>query len=251
MLSAFRHMPAVNMDALESLLLRVSEMVCELPMLMEMDINPLIVDEHGALAADARVIVAFRTPSADRYAHMAIYPYPSHLVSSWQLSDGSNIVIRPIRPEDAELEQAFVRELSEESRYFRFMNSIQELSPAMLVRFTQIDYSREIALLAVKETHGHKVDQKELEVGVARYATNPDGESCEFAIVIADNMHGKGLGSKLMTVLMDAARERGLKIMQGEVLSQNNHMLKLMKNLGFTIETSKEDDSIKSVYKLL
>ena len=251
MLGAFRHMPAVNMDALESLLLRVSEMVCELPMLMEMDINPLIVDEHGALAADARVIVAFRTPSADRYAHMAIYPYPSHLVSNWQLSDGSNIVIRPIRPEDAELEQAFVHELSEESRYFRFMNSIQELSPAMLVRFTQIDYSREIALLAVKETHGHKTDQKELEVGVARYATNPDGESCEFAIVIADNMHGKGLGSKLMTVLMDAARERGLKVMQGEVLSQNNHMLKLMKNLGFTIETSKEDDSIKSVYKLL
>ena len=251
MLGEFRHMPAVNMEALESLLLRVSEMVCELPMLMEMDINPLIVDEHGALAADARVIVAFRTPSADRYAHMAIYPYPSHLVSNWQLSDGSNIVIRPIRPEDAELEQAFVRELSEESRYFRFMNSIQELSPAMLVRFTQIDYSREIALLAVKETHGHKTDQKELEVGVARYATNPDGESCEFAIVIADNMHGKGLGSKLMTVLMDAARERGLKVMQGEVLSQNSHMLKLMKNLGFTIETSKEDDSIKSVYKLL
>lgn len=251
MLGAFRHMPPVNMDALESLLLRVSEMVCELPMLMEMDINPLIVDEHGALAADARVIVAFRTPSADRYAHMAIYPYPSHLVSNWQLSDGSNIVIRPIRPEDAEIEQTFVRELSEESRYFRFMNSVQELSPAMLVRFTQIDYSREIALLAVKEMHGHKADQKELEVGVARYATNPDGESCEFAIVIADNMYGKGLGSKLMTVLMDAARERGLKVMQGEVMSQNSHMLKLMKNLDFTIETSKEDDSIKTVYKLL
>ncbi|WP_047552753.1 bifunctional acetate--CoA ligase family protein/GNAT family N-acetyltransferase [Methylotenera sp. G11] len=251
MLGAFRHMPAVNMDALESLLLRVSEMVCELPMLMEMDINPLIADEHGALAADARVVVAFRTPSADRYAHMAIYPYPSHLVSNWQLSDGSNIVIRPIRPEDAELEQVFVRELSEESRYFRFMNSIQELSQAMLVRFTQIDYSREIALLAVRETHGRNAEKMEVEVGVARCATNPDGESCEFAIVIADNMHGKGLGSKLMTALMDAARERGLKVMQGEVLSQNSHMLKLMKNLGFTIEPSKEDDSIKSVYKLL
>lgn len=251
MLGAFRHMPPVNMDALESLLLRISEMVCELPMLMEMDINPLIVDENGALAADARVMVAFRTPSADRYAHMAISPYPSHLVSNWQLSDGSNIVIRPIRPEDAELEQAFVRALSEESRYFRFMNSIQELSPAMLVRFTQIDYSREIALLAIKESHDHKAEHKEIEVGVARYAINPDGESCEFAIVIADNMHGKGLGSKLMTVLMDAARERGLKVMQGEVLSQNTHMLKLMKNLDFTIETSKEDDSIKFVYKLL
>jgi acetyltransferase len=251
MLAAFRHMPAINMDALESVLLRVSEMVCELPMLMEMDINPLIVDEHGALAADARVVVGFRTPSTDRYAHMAIYPYPSHLVSHWQLSDGSNILIRPIRPEDAELEQAFVHELSEESRYFRFMNSIQELSQAMLVRFTQIDYSREIALIAVTQSHNHTTEQPETELGVARFATNPDGESCEFAIVIADNMHGKGLGSKLMTALMDAARERGLKTIQGEVLSQNTQMLKLMKNLKFTIENSKDDDSIKTVYKVL
>lgn len=251
MLAEFRHMPPVNMDALESILLRVSEMVCELPMLMEMDINPLIIDDHGALAADARVVVGFRPPSTDRYAHMAIYPYPSHLVSNWQLSDGTDIIIRPIRPEDAELEQAFVRGLSEESRYFRFMNSIQELSQAMLVRFTQIDYSREIALVAVTEHHTRKTGAKEIELGVARYATNPDGESCEFAIVIADDMHGRGLGSKLMTALMDAARESGLKMMQGEVLSQNSQMLKLMKNLNFTIETSKEDDSIKSVYKLL
>ena len=251
MLGEFRHMPPVNMDALESILLRVSEMVCELPMLMEMDINPLIIDDHGALAADARVVVGFRPPSTDRYAHMAIYPYPSHLVSNWQLSDGTDIIIRPIRPEDADLEQAFVRDLSEESRYFRFMNSVQELSQAMLVRFTQIDYSREIALVAVTEHHTRKTDAKEIELGVARYATNPDGESCEFAIVIADDMHGRGLGSKLMTALMDAARENGLKVMQGEVLSQNSQMLKLMKNLNFTIETSKEDDSIKSVYKLL
>lgn len=182
---------------------------------------------------------------------MAIYPYPMHLVSNWQLGDGTNIVIRPIRPEDAEIEQAFVRDLSEESRYFRFMNSIQELSQAMLVRFTQIDYNREIALIAVTQTHDDKTEPKEIEVGVARYATNPDGESCEFAIVIADHMHGKGLGNKLMTTLMDAGREKGLKIMQGEVLSQNNHMLKLMKNLDFTIEANLEDDSIKTIYKLL
>lgn len=203
------------------------------------------------MAADARVAVQFRPPSTDRYAHMAIYPYPMHLVSNWQLGDGTNIVIRPIRPEDAEIEQAFVRDLSEESRYFRFMNSIQELSQAMLVRFTQIDYNREIALIAVTQTHDDKTEPKEIEVGVARYATNPDGESCEFAIVIADHMHGKGLGNKLMTTLMDAGREKGLKIMQGEVLSQNNHMLKLMKNLDFTIEANLEDDSIKTIYKLL
>lgn len=246
LLGAFRHMPPADMDALESVLLRVSEMVCELPMLMEMDINPLIVDEHGALAADARVVVELRQPSADRYAHMAIYPYPTHLVSNWQLADGTDVVIRPIRPEDAELEQQFVRDLSEETRYFRFMNSVQELSESMLVRFTQIDYSREMALLAVTETHG-----KEVELGVTRFAINPDGESCEFALVVADNMRGKGLGNKLMTALMDAARSKGMKVMEGEVLNNNASMLKLMKRLDFSIEASAEDDSVKKVRKVL
>lgn len=246
MLGAFRHMPPANMDALESVLLRVSEMVCELPLLMEMDINPLIVDEHGALAADARVVVEYRQPSADRYAHMAIYPYPTHLVSHWQLADGTDITIRPIRPEDAELEQEFVHDLSEESRYFRFMRSVQELTPDMLARFTQIDYSREMALIAVTIAHG-----KEVELGVTRFSINPDGESCEFALVVADAMRGKGLGQKLMTALMDAARSKGLKTMEGEVLGNNRNMLKLMNRLGFAVETSPEDDGIKNVSKVL
>jgi acetyltransferase len=246
MLDAFRHMPPVDMAALESVLLRVSEMVCELPALLEMDINPLIIDEHGALAADARVVVALRPPSADRYAHMAIYPYPAHLISHWQLADGSHITIRPIRPEDAEIEQTFVRGLSDESRYFRFMNSVQELSQAMLVRFTQIDYSREMALIAVTFEQ-----EREIELGVARFAINPDGASCEFALVIADNMQGKGLGQKLMIALMDAARGKGLKIITGEVLKSNAHMLKLMARLGFDIEDSTEDNNIKSVVKVL
>ncbi len=246
MLGAFRLMPPVNIEALETVLLRVSEMVCELPMLVEMDINPLILDENGALAADARVIVEFRPPSVDRYAHMAIYPYPTHLISNWQLADGTNIVIRPIRPEDAGLEQEFVQNLSEESRYFRFMNSIELLSEPVLAHFTQIDYSREMALIAVTE-----VENKNIELGVTRYAINPDGESCEFALVIADNMRGKGLGHKLMIALMDAAQAKGLKIMEGEVLNNNANMLKLMNRLGFTIEANPDDDSIKIVRKIL
>jgi len=246
MLGAFRHMPAANMEALESVLLRVSEMVCELPMLMEMDINPLILDENGALAADARVMVELRQPSADRYAHMAIYPYPTHLVSHWQLADGTDITIRPIRPEDAELEQEFVRGLSAESRYFRFMNAVQELTPTMLIRFTQIDYSREMALIAVASEHG-----KDVELGVTRFTINPDGETCEFALVVADSMRGKGLGSKLMTVLLDAARSKGLRIMEGEVLKNNTSMLHLMERLGFSAEASAEDADIKIVRKLL
>lgn len=247
MLGAFRHMLPADMDALESVLLRVSEMVCELPMLMEMDINPLILDENGALAADARVVVDFRQPGADRYAHMAIYPYPTHMASNWQLADGTDVLIRPIRPEDAALSQDFVRNLSEESRYFRYMNSVHELSDAMLVRFTQIDYSREMALVAVTEDEY----KNEIELGVTRYAINPDGESCEFALVVADSMRGKGLGHKLLTLLMDAARVAGLKRIEGEVLKSNASMLKLMTRLGFSIEADPEDDALKFVRKVL
>jgi acetyltransferase len=246
MLGAFRNMAPANINALEDVLLRVSEMVCELPLLKEMDINPLILDENGALAADARVVVEYRQPSTDRYAHMAIYPYPTQLVNHWQLADGTDITIRPIRPEDAELVQRFVRELSEESKYFRFMSSMHELTETMLVRFTQIDYSREMALIAVTVEQ-----EQEVEQGVARFATNPDGESCEFALVIADNMHGKGLAQKLMVSLMEAARDQGLTTIEGEVLSNNHSMIKLMARLGFSTKTSEEDQSIMKVSKAL
>lgn len=244
MLGTFRNMPPVNMSDLERVLLRVSEMVCELPMLMEMDINPLILDENGALAADARIIVGVRPPNSDRYAHMAIYPYPTHLVSSWQLADGTDVVIRPIRPEDVWLVQDFVKNLSEESRYFRFMKSVEQLSETLLVRFTQIDYSREMALIAVRNEN-----DKEIELGVTRYAINPDGESCEFALVVADSMRGTGLAHKLITALMDIARSKGLKKIEGEVLKNNANMLKLMKRLGFTATVNPEDSSIKNVHK--
>ncbi len=246
LLGDFRHMPAVDMESLVSVLLRVSEMVCELPWLKEMDINPLLVDEHGALAVDARFVIDFHQPTADRYGHMAISPYPTHLVSEWQLPDGTNITIRPIRPEDADLEKTFVHGLSDEAKYFRFMETIQEITPAMLVRFTQIDYDREMALIAV--TH---VARQEVELGVARYATNPDGLTCEFALVVADQWQGKGVAHKLMTSLMDVARDHGLERMEGEVLRANQPMLKLMTRLGFEIKTSEDDESVKRVSKAL
>ena len=246
MLGKFRNMAPANMEALEDVLLRVSEMVCELPLLKEMDINPLILDENGALAADARVVVEYRQPSADRYSHMAIYPYPTDLVSEWQLADGMDITIRPIRPEDAQLVKQFVHDLSEETKYFRFMNSVQELTEDMLSRLTQIDYSRELALIAVTETHG-----KEVQLGVARYAINPDGKTCEFALVVADNITGKGLGQKLMMSLMEAGRSKGLEVIEGEVLSHNHNMLKLMSRLGFTARHSTEDVGIMKVTKTL
>jgi len=246
LLGRFRQMPPIRMEVLESLLLRVSEMVCELPWLKEMDINPIIIDEDGALAADARVIVDFVPVSGDRYAHMAIYPYPSHLITDWQLPDGTLITIRPIRPEDAGIEKDFVHCLSQETRYFRFMNTINELSPAMLARFTQIDYDREMAMIAVTEQDG-----REIEIGVSRYVINPDGESCEFALVVSDKWQHKAIGHKLMAGLLNAASQKGLKIMEGEVLASNQEMLRLITTLGFSVTTSEEDQTVMKVVKKL
>ncbi len=242
LLGAFRNRPSADFKAVERVLLRVSEMVCELPWIVELDINPLLVDESGALAADARIMIKPQPPRADRYGHMAIHPYPAYLVTHWQLPNGSDVTIRPIRPEDAEMTQEFVRGLSAETKYFRYMDAVQELSPAMLVRLTQIDYDREMALLAV--THQ---DGQEMELGVARYAANPDGTSCEFALVVDDQWQHQGIAHKLMEVLMDVARAKGLEVMEGEVLKTNTRMLKLCSSLGFRVEAHPEDDSIKYV----
>ncbi len=246
LLMAFRNLPSIDMAALESVLLRVSEMVCELPWVKEMDINPLIVDEDGACAVDARMVVDYLLPSADRYAHMAIHPYPVRLITRWQLPDGTDLTIRPIRPEDAEIEQEFVRGLSAESKYFRFMDTLQELSQPMLVRFTQIDYDREMALIAVLEQ-----DNQEKELGACRYVTSADGQSCEFALVVADEWQRKGIGNKLMNCLFNAARAKGIKIMEGEVLATNRSMLELVRRLGFEVSASEEDVAIKYVVKQL
>jgi acetyltransferase len=239
-LGEFRNMPAINMEALVQVLRRVSEMVCELPQIKSLDINPLVADENGVTALDARIVVEARAESRDRYDHMAIHPYPGHLSSEYQLADGTLIKIRPIRPEDASIEQTFVRALSSKSRYFRFMGMMNELTQQMLVRFTQLDYHRELALIAVKED-----GEQETELGVARYVMNTDGESCEFALVVADKWHNKGIATRLMTVLMDAARARGLKTMNGEILTKNRNMLRLVEKLGFIVHPVSDDMSIR------
>ncbi|MDI6747897.1 MAG: GNAT family N-acetyltransferase [Rhodocyclaceae bacterium] len=239
-LGEFRNMPPVSMEALEAVLLRVSEMVCELPWIQELDINPLIVDENGAVAVDARVVIDNLSLTAGRYDHMVIHPYPSHLVTEYQTKDGRNVVIRPISPEDGDLEQEFVKNLSAETKYFRFMNTLRELSQAQLVRLTQIDYDREMAFVALTE-----VDGRQIEVGVARYAMNPDGESCEFAVVVADDWQGKGLARRLMGVIIDTARSRGIKFMNGDFLAENRRMIKFVSGLGFVLSPHPEDPGLK------
>ena len=242
MLGKFRQLPAVDMDKLVDVLLNVSAMACELPWIQEMDINPLIVDENGAVAVDARIVVDYPKVSTDPYHHLAIHPYPSQLEKKIQLDDGTDIMIRPIRPEDAQMEDKFVRELSDEAKYFRFMNSLQELSQEMLVRFTQIDYHNEMALIAVVST-----DHGDEQIGVARYSTNVDRTSCEFALVVSDAWQSHGIAHRLMQDLMDVARDRELEIMEGQVLRNNYRMLELVETLGFEISNDPEDPAIKRV----
>ena len=246
MLGAIRGIPPVDMQALESVLLRVSEMVCELPQIEGLEINPLIVDETGAIAVDARAAVREMPPLRSRYAHMAIHPYPTELVANWELSDGSPVEIRPIRPEDAEMEQEFVRDLSPNTRYFRFMNTVRELTPAMLMRFTQIDYDREMAFVAVRKERG-----REKEIAVARYVTNPDGKTCEFAIVVADTWQSRGIGRRMMELLIGVARARGLEVMVGHILAANQPMLALCAKLGFGISDHPEDSAVKRATLIL
>jgi acetyltransferase len=246
MLGQFRNLPPANVDAVARVLLRVSEMVCELPQIKEMDINPLTVDEDGVWALDARIVVHYQPPGRKPYDHMAIHPYPSHLTRHFQLPDGSDITIRPIRPEDAEMEQEFVRRLSPEAKYFRFMETLHELSREMLIRFTQLDYSRELAFIATLKQEG-----REIEVGVARYFTNPDGESGEIALVIADEWQNLGLGTRLMSCIIDAAQEKNFHSLQGEVLANNVKMLHLMNKLGFSQRKKDDEPSVVVVTKIL
>ena len=254
-LGDWRGAAAVKMDAVEQVLLRVSEMVCELPQLREMDINPIIVDEFGAVAVDARIVIDNAPPSARHYNHLAILPYPSQHEQVWPLQGGGEYTVRPIHPDDANMLQAFVRQLSPESRYFRFVSSMQELPANMLSRFTLIDYDREMALVAVHRERGVGADGQTTEtarvVGVSRYITNPDRASCEFSLVVADDFKGRGLGSRLMLSIMEFAREKGLTEIEGLVLANNPTMLKLMKGLGFKVKPFPEDADFKLVSQLL
>jgi acetyltransferase len=172
--------------------------------------------------------------------------YPQGLVRTRDLSDGRRVTIRPIRPGDVEIVQDFVRHLSQESRYSRFMSQLNELSASKLKYFTDIDYDRHLALIAVAAAGA-----EEIEVGVARYVGLPQPESCEFAIAVDDAWQGSGVAGILMTTLMDAARERGFQSMNGTVLATNHRMLCFVRRLGFTLRGDAEDPGTVAVERQL
>jgi acetyltransferase len=255
MLGEWRGAPAVKREAIEHILMRVSEMVCALPQLREMDINPVIVDESGALVVDARIVVDHAPPSAHSYDHLAILPYPSNYTQNWPMRGGGQYTMRPIQPDDATMLQDFMRKLSDKARYYRFVSSVREHSVRMLARFTLIDYDREMALVAIYKQRTPTEDGEFIEteriIGVSRYITNPDLSSCEFSLVVDDEFSGQGLGSRLMLSIMDVARHKGLSEIDGLVLTKNTDMLKLMKSLGFHIQAYADDPDFKICSKAL
>ncbi|QJR14231.1 bifunctional acetate--CoA ligase family protein/GNAT family N-acetyltransferase [Usitatibacter palustris] len=241
LLGAYRNVPAANLEALTDVLLRVSDMACELPWIAEMDLNPLLVDARGVIALDARVVIDPTHPARDaRWSHLAIHPYPSYLEHAGALRDATPVRLRPIRPEDAVLEARFIEGLSHQARYFRFLSAGGHASPEAIARFTQVDYERDLALVAL---HTDK-DGNEAIIGVARYARESIPEHAEFAVVIADRWQGKGLGSMLMARLEEAARHAGIERMRGFVLAGNGTMLALMRARGYELRTFPGDTTL-------
>ena len=237
----YLHIPGVDGEAIADVLLRVSDLVCALPWIIDMEINPLLADETGCIAIDARISIDPDQLDPDpRFSHMAIHPYPARLEGLATLRGGQELRIRPIRPEDAALELAFVDRMSEHSRYMRFFSAGRGLTPAMLVRLTQVDYDRELALIALHADDGGS----DKMVGVARFGANPDGESCEFAIAVDDEWNGRGVATILMRRLMNAAREAGYRRITGSVLPENDSMLRLAERLNFRRGRDEDDPGI-------
>jgi len=160
----------------------------------------------------------------------------------WQSSSGPVVTIRPTRAEDANITQDFVRELSPESRYFRFMGTLRELTPQMLTRFVSVDNQREVALVAVTAQGGRM-----RQLGECRYAACADSDCCEFAVAVLDAWQRRGLGRRLMSELIAIARISGFEAITGEVMSNNASMLALASKLGFKVSASREDRSITHV----
>jgi acetyltransferase len=226
-----------DLELLVRMLLSVSTLVCALPWVRTLALDPVHVGAQGVLIGDARVVIdPKRKLAGGGYRHMAIHPYPIELAADVELRDGALLHVRPIRPEDAELERAFVHGLSDEAKYFRFFYRLHELTPGMLARFTQVDYDRELALVAIDEA-----GPSPRFVAVARFIANADRESAEFAVVVADAWQKRGVGRVLMQRLIASAKARGIARLEGAVLKQNANMIRFCERLGFVAHDDPEE----------
>ena len=225
-----------TMSALIDALTRLSALACMLPWVNGLVLDAAIAGGGRLAIRDARVHVDPQRRLMRGYPHMAIHPYPVELIGDVSLPDGTSIHVRPIRPEDAALERAFMQALSDETRYYRFFYRLNDLTPQMLARFTQVDYDREMALVALSD-----VERRPAFVGVARYKADADGTSAEFAIVVADAWQRRGVGRVLMRGLIVCAKRRGFEALRGTILRENEPMIGFARSLGFEIKDDAGD----------
>lgn len=240
-LKGFRGKLPANMKGLEELIVNFSNMIVDFPEIGEIDINPVAISEGNAYALDARIVLDLdQVDHKILYPHLVITPYPSRYVMNWRLKDGTDVVFRPIKPEDEPLEYEMLTTLSKESLRVRFFSIIKDISHEMLMRFCNIDYDREMAMVA--ETY---VNGKRRIIGISRLIVETDGKKAEYAIVVHDDFQGKGLGYKMVDILIGLAQDKGLEEIYGSVLSENSKMLSVVEKLGFKV--TREPDGVSHV----
>ncbi len=228
----YRSLPPINEEVLAEMLVRLSQLVTDFAEIVELDINPLLIDLQGKpIAVDARLFLA--PPKVPAPRHLIIAPYPNQYESSWLLKDGTPVKLRPIVPEDEDLVEGLLRSCSEETLYFRYFQRLKSFPHSFLVRFTQNDYDREIGLAAIGMPPG-----PEVMMGVGRLVMSPDRETAEFATIVADPWHGKGLGEKLIREVIKIAEDCGVKSLWGEILATNEPMLRLVSKMGFEVKAA-------------
>ena len=238
-------------NQLQQALEHLSELVSEIPAIKTVVVDPLWLSHSGLYASNLVIEldpqVQTDAPEHNGYSHMAIHPYPRYLVRHHQFHSGQRWTLRPIRPEDAQSLQDFVRGLSEETRYMRFVSMMRELSASMLARYTRIDYDRELALVATIPCSNGAEDGDQV-IAFAHYLRNRDGVGAEYALVVADAWQRHGLGIQLMRALIEAAKQQGLSYIDGYVLGTNYAMLGLLRSLGFKADIDKYDPSLRRVW---
>jgi acetyltransferase len=239
-----RNKNPIDLRPLEEIMVRFSNLIVDFPEVAEMDINPLVVSEGRLSVLDARMIIDRNAlDRTEAYPHLVIMPYPTKWITPWRTKEGTEVTLRPIRPEDEPIELEFIRGLSTETSRFRFFQIIKDLPHEALVRFCNIDYDREMAFIA--ET---REGDRKIEIGVSRLILEPNKKRGEFAVVVADKYQGKGLGIKLVDMLIEVAKEKGVDSIFGIIMAENLKMIRLCEKLGFT--TRREQENVIAELKL-
>ena len=230
-LKAYRDVPAAREPDVALSLVKLAQLAADLPEIRELDINPLLADETGVLALDARVSVDIVQAKFKGSGHprFAIRPYPSQWERHLIMPDEWRVLVRPVRPQDEELYGPFFEKVTPEDLRLRFFAPIKEFGHDFIARLTQLDYARAMALLAIDEASGEML-------GAVRLHADANYETAEFAILLRSDLKGRGLGWKLMELIIDYARTEGLRTIEGQILPENPVMLRMCRELGFHIE---------------